>query len=444
MRNAVLGFVESYRKPLLFALYGGLGSLVGAILGEAFVASLRAALQEPAAVTAGQPPGVVKTQQGQEESRSSREEDTLFGKMPISAERKREILKTIERGEIEIVLYWKNHNDLDLHCIDPDGEEIYWKYKQSRSGGFLDLDANSSMHPPWFDEPAEHIRWRKGEAPSGHYQVFVEHFRDHQGGDPTPYWVSVKAPGLDSTQLEGTLSTGDPKKRVFEFDVRPVVEAPVTPPTESATTGSSRLLSLALVIGLYTALIAVCLSFALVIGQNRYQHLPLLTLHQGLIVLLGSAAAGLVAGVVIQGLFGLIAQGWTSRHVSRLVGWTVLGAILGRGMGLFIPNLPGKRASVAGGLGGFLGSLALLSLGEGFGRVAGATLLGACIGVMIVLVEELAREAWLVVSWGPNEKVNISLGRQPVLIGSSPKVYLPRNKGYPEEWATIQLDLNQA
>jgi Ca-activated chloride channel family protein len=120
----------------------------------------------------------------------------------------------------------------------------------------------------------------------------------------------------------------------------------------------------------------------------------------------------------------------------------VLGAILGRGMGLFIPNLPGKRAAAAGAVGGLAGAVAMLALGQGPGRLAGAAALGLCIGLMIALAEELAREAWLVVNWGPNERVNISLGAQPVLIGSSRKaqVYLPRNKGYPEEWATISLD----
>lgn len=449
MAGAIPIILQSLRKPLLFAIYGGLGSLVGALLGEGFVRVLRGASQEPATVAVPSPPGAqqVKNRQQDPSPQVPEDEDTIFGKMPISPERLRQIRNSIEKGDVEIGLVWRNHNDLDLHCIDPSGEEIYFYHKESRSRGTLDLDANAGV--PYLDEPAEHIRWKEGEAPAGHYRVFVQFYANHMdgGGEPTKYYVSVKAPGLGGVKSdEGSLSRNE-RRLVYEFDARPgsttqgktAEDSPGKPPA----TGLLRFWSTGIV-GVYTALIAVCLSLALVVGQNRYQHVSVLTVRQGMIVLLGGTVAGLIAGAVTQGLFSLMSaqSGGVLRESGRMAGWIVLGAILGRGMGLFIPNLPGLRALAAGGAGGILGAVALEFLGEWPGRIAGAAILGACIGLMIVLIEELAREAWLVVDWGPNEKVNISLGPQPVLIGSSSKaqVYLPRNRGYPEEWATISLN----
>ena len=43
-----------------------------------------------------------------------------------------------EAGDIEVALSWNNHNDLDLHCVEPDGGEIQFSHKGSKSGGKLD------------------------------------------------------------------------------------------------------------------------------------------------------------------------------------------------------------------------------------------------------------------------------------------------------------------
>lgn len=72
-------------------------------------------------------------------------------------------------GDIQINLTWNNNADLDLHVIDPSGEEIYWKHKNSVSGGILDRDDIDGEGP-------ENIFWPSGEAPNGIYKVYVSHY----------------------------------------------------------------------------------------------------------------------------------------------------------------------------------------------------------------------------------------------------------------------------
>jgi Ca-activated chloride channel homolog len=52
---------------------------------------------------------------------------------------------------------------------------------------------------------------------------------------------------------------------------------------------------------------------------------------------------------------------------------------------------------------------------------------------MLALIEQLSREAAVVVYWHPKESTTISLGRTPVILGSSSEahVYLPKEQGFP-------------
>lgn len=72
-------------------------------------------------------------------------------------------------GDIQITLTWNNKSDLDLHVIDPSGEEIFWKHKVSQSGGVLDYDNTVGFGP-------ENVYWPKAKAPAGTYKVFVQNY----------------------------------------------------------------------------------------------------------------------------------------------------------------------------------------------------------------------------------------------------------------------------
>jgi hypothetical protein len=109
--------------------------------------------------------------------------------------------------------------------------------------------------------------------------------------------------------------------------------------------------------------------------------------------------------------------------VSRAFCWGILGAGLGFGVALFVPNFPKKRAMLAGFIGGFIGGF----INNAVSPLLGSFILGFFIGITISILEEALREAWLTVVWGPKETRNISLGATPVKFGTSPEsdIYVP-------------------
>lgn len=91
-------------------------------------------------------------------------------------------------GDIQFSLFWRNYNDLDLHCIDPKGVEIYFSNLRSPlTGGELDIDRNAS--PPFTNAPIENIYWPSGHAPAGIYLVGLVYYAQHDRFDATPYTV---------------------------------------------------------------------------------------------------------------------------------------------------------------------------------------------------------------------------------------------------------------
>jgi len=73
-------------------------------------------------------------------------------------------------GDVGVSLLWSDTNDLDLHVIDPSGEEITWFNRSSASGGMLDVDANPGCFTPT-TMPLENVFWPVGGAPHGTYVV---------------------------------------------------------------------------------------------------------------------------------------------------------------------------------------------------------------------------------------------------------------------------------
>ncbi len=182
----------------------------------------------------------------------------------------------------------------------------------------------------------------------------------------------------------------------------------------------------------WTALAALGVSLALVIGQNLYVHRAPITMREGAIAVIGGLVAGVVGGIAGQLPYSLVSASanlpaigsllaWTVLPLGRIVGWAILGALVGRGLALFIPNLEPRRSLLGGAVGGALGGVGFLAatlLGDVIGALVGAAILGGAIGLMLALVEAAYRQAWLEVRYGLKETITVSLGAEPVRIGS--------------------------
>ncbi len=109
----------------------------------------------------------------------------------------------------------------------------------------------------------------------------------------------------------------------------------------------------------------------------------------------------------------LNAGGWGVNHqgsvfylfLGRITGWTLMGLMLGAGVGLASFSLSNLVKGAAGGwVGGFIGGLVFDVIGQNMGglasRLVGFCAIGLAIGLLIGLVQELTKAAWLSVEAG--------------------------------------------
>ncbi len=180
--------------------------------------------------------------------------------------------------------------------------------------------------------------------------------------------------------------------------------------------------------GVWACLIAVGAALGLVVGMNRHLHRGFLSIGDVSKVLFGGVITGLLAGAAGQALFYVLSDVQDIESAGRFVAWALLGLGIGYGMGFFVPNLPKKRAGIAGAIGGVIAAYGFLELGpmvdDRAGRVLGAAILGLAVGMTTVLVEALYKKAWLVVHWNAKERSTLALGPTPILVGASSEAHV--------------------
>jgi hypothetical protein len=492
-----MSLLSAWKKVVLFGLFGAVGCLAGWTVGEVYLLAARA-IADPGT---GAAPTLI----------SKPAAPTVEAPAPSSEFRERLEREKAKTGDVQISLIWFNRNDLDLHCIDPTGSEIFFKQRRSASGGELDVDANGDRGRPVTSEPVENIYWPKDRAPAGTYRVFVN-FYTRRPTEPatTSYKVSILHGGTRE-DFSGELTdngTSNNRRLIREFELSPRLEVfsvselelppgsvvklpvvlrrlysqrevkvqveglpdgvtaePLTIPDwqnegeltlkageaaregkrgikivggSGGLTGSADVqltvpspgmrfsATTVVILGIWTALLAVGLCLALLSGQNHYLGRPLFAAGRVplFVVIVGAIAAGFLSGAVGQSLYSvLIAVGIGS--IGLVVGWVLLGGLLGWGVSFFVSNLDRKNAMLAGLVGGLFGALAYLvgaSAADWLGRFAGAASLGFCIGLAVAVVEAAFRQSWLEVRFGERETIRVNLGPEPVKVGGDSRL----------------------
>lgn len=92
--------------------------------------------------------------------------------------------------------------------------------------------------------------------------------------------------------------------------------------------------------------------------------------------------------------------------MGRVISWVIMGGMLGAGVGIATFNLPNiLKGGIGGLIGGFAGGVLFdpinyLTGGGLPSRLIGLSLIGLAIGLLIGLVQELTKEAWVTVEQG--------------------------------------------
>ncbi len=191
--------------------------------------------------------------------------------------------------------------------------------------------------------------------------------------------------------------------------------------------------------GLWSGIAASVLATALFAAGEWHQRRDVRPRSVQKILLFG-AVAGFVSGAVAQAAYSVqIGSAVFHAIVVRTVCWALMGALLGALLSRPVPNLGLLRGLLAGGIGGGLGGLGFLLVGavlpDAIGRLVGIGTLGLALGLAMIVVEKLFREASLEVIWAPNETTNFNLGAQAVTIGGGEDHVFVR--GLPPRFASI-------
>ena len=120
-------------------------------------------------------------------------------------------------GDVQILLKWYDENDLDISCVDPNNEKIYYNHLVSASGGRLDIDMNREK--PYRLTPIENIFWPDGGAPKGTYKVYLTYYSKHSETKiMSNYDIFVKCNGI-TNQYSGIIGPDQKGVHICTFTV---------------------------------------------------------------------------------------------------------------------------------------------------------------------------------------------------------------------------------
>jgi len=86
--------------------------------------------------------------------------------------------------DVRVVINWNmNSTDIDLHVVDPTGEECYYGHRKTRIGGRISPDVTNGYGPEQF---------LLKNAVKGKYKVYVDYFGDRQVTNDGPSTIMAE------------------------------------------------------------------------------------------------------------------------------------------------------------------------------------------------------------------------------------------------------------
>lgn len=276
------------------------------------------------------------------------------------------------------------------------------------------LDAHIGTHVIAFTPGT---RWRKAH---GKYETF------NAGNLAVGQTLGVYVDFLGDSSSEHSIARfviPDPKRRVADAPLADQVR--------------SHLVSQVLMF----PLIAACIGLFIGAADGFMCRLPRRFLLGGTIGLVFGLVGGFFSWVLAEVVYGLVthfarmhpgALGFGIQTAGRGIAWTFAGASMGLGQGIALRS---KRLLLYGFLGGLIGGLLggllfdpidILILGtdkpsSSISRWVGIGTIGLVVGLMIGLVELLARDAWLRMTAGPLVGKEFLIFKDIMRMGSSPR-----------------------
>lgn len=123
----------------------------------------------------------------------------------------------MEEADLVVIITWNTDaSDVDLHVIEPSGEECFYAHPTTLSGGRLTRDVTTGYGPEMFV---------LGEAPRGTYRIRAKYFAadDNRASARTKVHATilrdVGRPGETREEKVITLKTGQQVHAIAELDV---------------------------------------------------------------------------------------------------------------------------------------------------------------------------------------------------------------------------------
>ena len=106
-------------------------------------------------------------------------------------------------GVLQVSCSWDKANDVDLHLVEPNGEEIYYNNEYSENGGELDVDSNADCYLDYINN--ENITYsEEAVIDDGKYTVRVDFYSYCAVPTNTTFIVATRYNGKIITPATGT------------------------------------------------------------------------------------------------------------------------------------------------------------------------------------------------------------------------------------------------